>query len=106
TTTIDAPVPINGSKEGEILLVDNVDHPVPFPIIQKMESLLGRSVSIVSHNPPAYEGDFIHYSSEAEKHMRSLLEKYCKAALVITTKIHCALPCLAMGAKVIMIHPH
>lgn len=36
---------------------------------------------------------------EAEK----LLEKYAKAKLVITSRIHCALPCLALGTPVVFI---
>lgn len=34
----------------------------------------------------------------------SLLEKYSTAKLVITSRIHCALPCLAMGTPVIYIN--
>jgi len=32
------------------------------------------------------------------------LERYARAKLVITSRIHCALPCLAMGTPVIFIH--
>jgi hypothetical protein len=36
----------------------------------------------------------------------TLLRKYSKASLVITSKIHCALPCTAMGTPVIFVnHP-
>ena len=34
-----------------------------------------------------------------------LLSRYAKAQLVITSRLHCALPCLAMGTPVIFIHP-
>lgn len=34
---------------------------------------------------------------------QSLVERYAKAKLVITTRIHCALPCLALGTPVILI---
>lgn len=34
----------------------------------------------------------------------SLLHKYAKAKLVITSRIHCALPCLAMGTPVIFVN--
>jgi hypothetical protein len=33
-----------------------------------------------------------------------LLKKYAKAKLVITSRIHCALPCLALGTPVVYIH--
>ena len=35
----------------------------------------------------------------------SLIKDYAKAKLVITTRIHCALPCLALGTPVILIIP-
>ena len=34
----------------------------------------------------------------------SLLKKYARAKLVITSRIHCALPCLAMGTPVIFVN--
>lgn len=34
----------------------------------------------------------------------SCLKKYAKAKLVITSRIHCALPCLAMGTPVIFLN--
>jgi hypothetical protein len=34
----------------------------------------------------------------------SLLRRYEKARLVVTSRIHCALPCLAMGTPVIFVH--
>ncbi|AXP82467.1 Polysaccharide pyruvyl transferase [Mariniflexile rhizosphaerae] len=44
--------------------------------------------------------------SDAEKFemAESVLKKYAKAKLVITSRIHCALPCLAMGTPVIFIN--
>lgn len=38
------------------------------------------------------------------KHADNLLEKYSTAKLVITSRIHCALPCLAMGTPVIYVN--
>ncbi len=34
---------------------------------------------------------------------QSLIKRYAKARLVITTRIHCALPCIALGTPVILI---
>lgn len=44
--------------------------------------------------------------SEAERldYAESCLKKYAKAKLVITSRIHCALPCLAMGTPVIFLN--
>ena len=97
---------INKSGEGEVLLVDNVDHPIPSAVKAKLEKLIGKTLTRISHDPPDTSGSFREYVKRSEVHMNALLERYCKAALVITTKIHCALPCLGMGANVMLIHPH
>jgi hypothetical protein len=97
---------INNTGKGEVLLVDNVDHPIPNDVKIKLEKLLGTPLVRISHDPPDVSGTNEEYMQRSEKHMNSLLERYCKAALVITTKIHCALPCLGMGANVMLIHPN
>ncbi len=38
------------------------------------------------------------------KHAQSLLDKYKKAKLVITSRLHCALPCRAFGTDVVFVH--
>lgn len=45
------------------------------------------------------------YTTEEKFEMaEELLKKYAKAKLVITSRIHCALPCLAMGTPVIFVN--
>jgi hypothetical protein len=105
TTTCIPRGPINRTGEGELLLVDNVHHPVPGAVKEKLETVLRRPFVQISHDPPLVNGTLQEYSIAAEKHMNVLLERYCKAALVVTTKIHCALPCLGMGVNVMLIHP-
>jgi hypothetical protein len=34
----------------------------------------------------------------------TLLDVYARAKLVITTRLHCALPCLALGTPVVFLH--
>ncbi|SKB98392.1 hypothetical protein SAMN05660226_04140 [Parapedobacter luteus] len=97
---------INHSGIGECLLVDNIDHPVPMDVKEKLERLLGEKLTRVSHDPPNTSGSLHDYWSNASTHMESLLKRYCKARLVVTTKIHCALPCLGMGANILVIHPN
>lgn len=54
----------------------------------------------VNQEPPANT-----YTQEEKFEMaEDLLKKYAKAKLVITSRIHCALPCLAMGTPVIFIN--
>lgn len=42
---------------------------------------------------------------ERLKNAESFLERYKKAKLVITSRLHCALPCIAFGTPVIFIKP-
>ncbi len=42
-------------------------------------------------------------NEEQYKTAKELLEKYAKAKLVITSRIHCALPCLALGTPVLFV---
>ncbi len=59
-----------------------------------------KSAIYVNQEPPA--GKY----TDAEKFAMAedLLHKYAKAKLVITSRIHCALPCLAMGTPVIFVN--
>jgi len=95
----------NHEKNDEIILVDNVDHPVPEEVVKKLEKNYGRTFTRISHDPPVVNVDFNEYAESSEKHMNTLLKRYCAASLVVTTKIHCGLPCLGMGANVLFIHP-
>jgi len=59
-----------------------------------------RTAHFVNQEPPANT-----YSDEEKFAMaEDLLHKYAKAKLVITSRIHCALPCLAMGTPVIFVN--
>lgn len=106
TITAKARGPVTHNPDGDVLLVDNVDHPVPDAVFNKLETLLGKKLVRISHDPPNTSGDIESYAKVSEKHMDHLLATYCKASLVLTTKIHCALPCLGMGANVMLIHPN
>jgi len=96
----------NGIKTDEVLLVDNIDHQVPDTILKHLETLYEQKIIRVSHDPASLDLDFDSYANESEKHMLALLNRYKAAKLVITTKIHSALPCLGIGANVLLIHPN
>ncbi|WP_074406533.1 MULTISPECIES: polysaccharide pyruvyl transferase family protein [Aquimarina] len=54
----------------------------------------------INQEPPSNQ-----YSDEEKFEMaEALLRKYAKAKLVITSRIHCALPCLALGTPVIFVN--
>ncbi len=90
----------------EILVVDGVDHPLPESTVEKISNLLSMNLTRVSHDPPSVDLPFDAYAKNAFNHAEVLLKRYSSASLVITTKIHCAIPCLAMGVPVILVHPH
>lgn len=93
-------------RSGERLLVDGVDHPLPAAVVDRLESLLGGSFTRISHDPPDPVGPFYEYCQRGTQVMNGLLARYQAADLVVTSKIHCALPCLALGVPVLLVHPH
>lgn len=54
--------------------------------------------------------DIFHERSTLESHTKrfvvaeELIQEYCNAELVVTSRLHCALPCLAFGTPVIFIN--
>ena len=62
------------------------------------EELIQQSKSI-SHYHPAR-----HSEKERFSVAEDFLKKYATAKLVVTSRIHCAIPCLAFGTPVIFIH--
>lgn len=65
-----------------------------------IDSSLLESAIYVNQEPPARK----YTDAEKFEMAEDLLRKYAKAKLVITSRIHCALPCLAMGTPVIFIN--
>lgn len=65
------------------------------------ETLL--SATYITHFSRYYNENF-HSNNELLNCAEQLLNKYMKAGLVVTSRIHCALPCLAIGTPVIYIH--
>lgn len=106
TITTTGRITINKDHKGAVLMVDNIDHPVPEEVLEKIEQLLQKKIERVSHDPNDVSLPFEDYVRSSTARMQSLLNHYCDSYLVITTKIHCALPCLGMGANVVLIHPN
>jgi hypothetical protein len=90
----------------EIIWVDNIDHPVPLKIELKLNELIPNGFVKISHDPLSRFSTFDTYISNNKIIVNELIERYSKAKLVLTTKIHCALPCIGMGVPVILIHPN
>ncbi len=60
-----------------------------------------QNAEVVSHEFEAYPSDEIF--TENHSRAKELLERYKnEAGLVVTSKLHCAIPCLAMGIPVVL----
>lgn len=59
-----------------------------------------KSAHHINQEPPAG----IHTDEQKFAMAEDILKKYAKARLVITSRIHCALPCLALGTPVIFVN--
>lgn len=91
--TITWPKREKSDKQNKIFIVDVSDH-----VYEKIPENIRAEAIKVSH---------IHYSDECmgEEGARKIYKKYRdEACLVITSRIHCAQPCLAMGIPVIFIY--
>jgi hypothetical protein len=89
------------------LTVKNILNGTAFKLGKKNKHLkkfiskeLLESAHFINQEPPSNT-----YTDEEKFTMaEELLHKYAKAKLVITSRIHCALPCLAMGTPVIFVN--
>jgi len=99
---------------------ENVSHYVHFPIAKNFEDFLRKNCRTV-HNfmEKAKLNSFLVFllektldnaldkATSAKKKFRkaeSLLYRYCEAKLVVTSRLHAALPCLAYNTPVIFVH--
>lgn len=88
--------PFSGiNKINKVLLVD-LDKDICEFVSEKVGS---DNVEIISHDIKEKGKSW----NERKNIVENRLKKYQSASLVITTRLHCALPCLALGTKVLMI---
>ena len=85
-------------KKKTICLVDVSDE-----IISKVKESTNYEIEVLTHslNPKETEKKNIN---ERMQDVENVLKKYQQAKLVITTRLHCALPCVALGTPVIVLH--
>lgn len=89
-------------ENGKIFIVD---------LVKEAEYILPDKIKLKSDRTITHEYFFKNYpvsyyeAIEFENETRKILERYKnEARLVITSRIHCAMPCVAMGIPVIFIH--
>jgi hypothetical protein len=96
----------SSQPDGGLLVVDGIDHPLSDTAVETIGRRLGMQPRRISHDPDGPDLPFEDYARESLLRADGLLRTYCSSASVVTTKIHCALPCLAMGVPVILVHPN
>ena len=85
-------------KKKTICLVDVSDE-----IISKVKESTNYEIEVLTHSLKQKETE-IKNINERMQDVEKILKKYQQAKLVITTRLHCALPCVALGTPVIVLH--
>ena len=88
----------NITKKKKICVVD-----IGQDILQKIKENSEKDIEILTHNlnqKETAQKSITQRMSEVEK----ILKKYQEASLVITTRLHVALPCVALETPVILLH--
>lgn len=88
----------NVKKEKKIVLVD-----VPIEVKEKVAKEYDGVIEEVTHTLDKEKNSKFSYEKRM-KNVESLLKKYQGAEFVITTRLHCALPCLALETPVLFIY--
>lgn len=85
----------NVENNGKIFLVD-----LPQNVCDRLVQQYGKeNVEIVTHKINGSDANWEERKGNVEK----LLKMYQGALAVVTTRLHCALPCLALGTKVLLV---
>lgn len=107
TTTLDLKYKMpDCERNNTIIFCDyEIDETSENKIDNKLKHILAKYKDCnIEHTKHSYP---INMSSdECFEEAEKLIRKYAKAKLVITSRIHCALPCLALGTPVILVLKH
>ena len=102
TTTLDIDYRLDKSERtNEIIFIDYKfgDYPEADKYLFSLEAYNFNKITYISH---MFDINLTHI--ERLKFASKLLKRYAKAKLIITTRIHGALPCLALNTPVILIN--
>ena len=69
-------------------------------VLEILKHYDGEKIEFVRHE---YKKQEIPTHEQRFEIARNILRKYARARLVITSRIHCALPCLALGTPVVLV---
>ena len=102
TTTLDIDYAVNeNERTNEIIFIDYIlgNYPKADDFLFSLKAYNLSNAIYISHNFPT---NLTHI--ERFQYAKKLLNKYSRAKLIITTRIHGALPCLALNTSVILIN--
>lgn len=95
TLTLPRTIPVE-HREEIAYMVD-----VPQAVVDYVRSKTNLKIEVVGHGVPLE----IYFDHEKRlEYAQSLLDKYQKAKYVVTARLHAALPCLAYGTPVLVLH--
>lgn len=100
--TLTIPKLANIKKEKKIVLTD-VSEKIKEKVTSEYSSI--GKVKTATHFLDSNKNSKLSYK-ERMNNVEKLLKEYQSAELVITTRLHCALPCLALGTPVLLIFDH
>lgn len=103
TTTLDLKYKKENVERSGVIFCDYSLEEKKKPRINKTLTKILKQYSQEKIEHVTHQFDFGLSHSECFNIAESLLNKYATAKLVITTRIHCALPCLALGTPVILV---
>jgi hypothetical protein len=93
----------DSEKTNEILLVDPFNHMIPQGMTRKILNGLIPQSLIPSVKRITHYHDEIMNINECIDHAMNLIDRYSKAHLIITSRIHAALPAIALGTPVLFL---
>ena len=85
-------------KENYICAVDLTDEE-----LKKLKSLTKKEIKVMTHTLDAEVNSKLSYP-ERMKNVENILKIYQGAECVVTTRLHCSLPCLALETPVLLIY--
>ncbi|MBE6956692.1 MAG: polysaccharide pyruvyl transferase family protein [Ruminococcaceae bacterium] len=89
-------------KPGNYICIVDIEQEAE-ALITKQARSEGMQVKKITHSIPKYEEGTPW--SVRESKVKELLALYQNARCVVTCRLHCALPCLAMGVPVLLVRP-
>lgn len=86
-------------KRKSYICVNDIDE----TLLEKLQQSTDLEIKIMKHDVDAEESKKLTWEERKER-VKKLLDTYQQAACVITSRLHCTLPCLALEVPVLLIY--